>query len=61
HWYTPPLQAGLLPGVMRSVLMADAAWDARERHLTLDDLRRAEEVVACNALRGALAAVVVWD
>jgi len=60
HWYTPPLDAGLLPGVMRSVLLADPAWKARERRLTLDDLRRAEEVVVCNALRGALPATIVW-
>ncbi|GAB3540938.1 bifunctional anthranilate synthase component I family protein/class IV aminotransferase [Noviherbaspirillum agri] len=60
HWYTPPRDAGLLPGVMRSVLLADPAWKVRERHLTLDDLRRADAVVACNALRGALPATVGW-
>ena len=60
RWYTPPLAAGLLPGVMRTVLLADPAWSAMERHLTLDDLRVAEEVVVCNALRGALRATVVF-
>jgi para-aminobenzoate synthetase/4-amino-4-deoxychorismate lyase len=61
RWHTPPLDAGLLPGVMRTVLLADPAWDASERRLTFDDLRRAEQIVVCNALRGALIATVVWD
>jgi para-aminobenzoate synthetase/4-amino-4-deoxychorismate lyase len=60
RWYTPPLSAGVLPGVMRSVLLNDPAWDARERSLTVTDLRKAEAVVVCNALRGALPAIVDW-
>jgi len=58
HWYTPPLAAGLLPGVMRSIVLDDPAWDARERRLTLDDLRSAEEVAVCNALRGVMRATI---
>ncbi len=61
RWYTPPLASGVLPGVMRAVMLADATWNAAERTVTLDDLRRAEQVVVCNALRGALPATVVWD
>lgn len=61
RWFTPPLASGLLPGVMRSVLLNDPAWHASERCLSLDDLRRAEEVVVCNALRGALPAVILWN
>jgi len=60
RWYTPPLSAGLLPGVMRGVLLADQRWRAVERRLTLDDLRLADQVVVCNALRGALPALVEW-
>jgi para-aminobenzoate synthetase/4-amino-4-deoxychorismate lyase len=60
-WYTPPLAAGVLPGVMRAVLLADPAWNACERRLTLGDLRSAEQIVVCNALRGALHATVMWD
>jgi para-aminobenzoate synthetase/4-amino-4-deoxychorismate lyase len=56
RWWTPPLSDGALPGVMRSVLLDDAAWRAEERSLTLQDLQAAEEIVVCNALRGALAA-----
>jgi para-aminobenzoate synthetase/4-amino-4-deoxychorismate lyase len=54
RWWTPPLDAGVLPGVMRGVLMEERA--AAERALTVDDLRRAEELMVCNALRGALRA-----
>jgi para-aminobenzoate synthetase / 4-amino-4-deoxychorismate lyase len=61
RWYTPPLAAGVLPGVMRSVLLADPAWNASEKSMTVDDLRAAQEIVACNALRGALHATVIWN
>jgi para-aminobenzoate synthetase/4-amino-4-deoxychorismate lyase len=56
RWWTPPLADGALPGVMRSVLLDDPAWAAAERRLTLDDVQRAEAIVVCNALRGALRA-----
>ncbi|MEX8519846.1 MAG: aminodeoxychorismate synthase component I, partial [Leptothrix sp. (in: b-proteobacteria)] len=59
RWFTPPLSAGLLPGVMRAALLADPAWAAEERCITRDDLVRAEEIVVCNALRGVLRAVAV--
>lgn len=58
QWITPPLGSGLLPGVMRSVLLDDPAWGAREAPLTLDALRRAERIVVCNALRGAVDAIL---
>jgi para-aminobenzoate synthetase/4-amino-4-deoxychorismate lyase len=61
RWYTPPLAAGVLPGVMRSVLLADPAWSATQRPITRDDLRRAQQVVLCNALRGAVTADIIWD
>lgn len=56
RWFTPPLADGALPGVMRAVLLEDPAWGAAERSLGRDDLARAEALVVCNALRGALAA-----
>ena len=56
QWYTPPLASGLLPGVMRSVMLDDPAWGVREKVLTLSDLQRAEEICVCNALRGVLRA-----
>jgi para-aminobenzoate synthetase/4-amino-4-deoxychorismate lyase len=61
NWYTPPLNAGVLPGVMRAVLLDDPAWNARERRLTPDDVAHAEKLVVCNALRGVLIAVVVGE
>ncbi len=54
HWVTPPLSDGALPGVMRACLLEDPAWAASERSLTLLDLQRADALVVCNALRGAL-------
>ncbi len=56
HWYTPPLSAGVLPGVMRAQLLEDPAWLASERVLTLDQVRSAQSIVVCNALRGVLPA-----
>ena len=56
RWCTPPLADGALPGVMRALLLEDPAWAAEERTITRDDLARAEALVVCNALRGALPA-----
>jgi para-aminobenzoate synthetase/4-amino-4-deoxychorismate lyase len=58
RWYTPPLACGLLPGVMRSVVLGDPEWNASERRLTRDDLQAAEQIMLCNALRGTLAAEI---
>lgn len=59
-WWTPPLSAGVLPGVMRAVLLSDATpWlngPLRERSLTRADVARAEAVAVCNALRGVMPA-----
>ena len=55
-WVTPPLSCGLLPGVMRAVMLAAPAWDAREAVITRAMLERAEGIVVCNALRGPLRA-----
>jgi para-aminobenzoate synthetase/4-amino-4-deoxychorismate lyase len=58
HWHTPPLSAGVLPGVMRGVLLLDPDWAARETAVPLALLRQAEEIVVCNALRGVLKATL---
>nr|WP_225869801.1 aminodeoxychorismate synthase component I [Glaciimonas sp. PCH181] len=58
RWYTPPLACGVLPGVMRSVILSDPEWNASERKLTREDLLAAEQIMVCNALRGALLAEV---
>jgi para-aminobenzoate synthetase/4-amino-4-deoxychorismate lyase len=59
QWWTPPLESGLLPGVMRQLLLEDPMFAARERVLTLADVRCAEALVVCNALRGALPARII--
>ncbi|MFX7825115.1 aminotransferase class IV, partial [Acinetobacter baumannii] len=59
RWCTPPLACGVLPGVMRRVLLDDRQWDAVEAVITRADLLAAEEIVVCNALRGAVPAVLV--
>ncbi len=59
RWFTPPLAAGALPGIQRSLLLADPAWAASERPLFLHDLQAAEAIVVCNALRGALPATLL--
>jgi para-aminobenzoate synthetase/4-amino-4-deoxychorismate lyase len=58
QWLTPPLESGVLPGVMRGVLMADPAWHAKESVITRDMLIEASDIVVCNALRGPLKAVL---
>jgi para-aminobenzoate synthetase/4-amino-4-deoxychorismate lyase len=57
-WLTPPLSSGVLPGVMRSVLLDDPAWNASEAVITRAMLDAASDIVICNALRGAVRAAV---
>jgi para-aminobenzoate synthetase/4-amino-4-deoxychorismate lyase len=52
QWITPALACGVLPGVMRAVLMEQ--WDVREGVITRAMLETAQEIVVCNALRGPL-------
>lgn len=61
QWQTPPLSEGVLPGVMRGLLLEDPIMNAREAVLTLDDLRNAEQIMVCSSLRGSLPAMVDWD
>lgn len=58
-WYTPPLSDGVLPGIMRGVLLEDTQLQAVEKSLSLQDLQQADEILVCNALRGALKAKLV--
>ncbi len=59
RWCTPPLACGVLPGVMRAVILADPAWDAVECVITRDMLLAATDIVVCNALRGPLTATLL--
>jgi len=56
EWLTPPLSAGLLPGVMRAALLADPHQNAREANLTINDVSMADEIILTNALRGVIKA-----
>ncbi|WP_028209505.1 aminodeoxychorismate synthase component I [Paraburkholderia mimosarum] len=58
-WYTPPLASGVLPGVMRGVLLDDASFGGSERVLTRDDVLEAEALMLTNALRGAVQARLI--
>jgi para-aminobenzoate synthetase/4-amino-4-deoxychorismate lyase len=58
RWYTPPLSSGVLPGVMRGLLLEDPAWNAIECPISRETLERAQEIVVCNALRGPLTATI---
>jgi para-aminobenzoate synthetase/4-amino-4-deoxychorismate lyase len=54
--HTPPLECGLLPGVLRQRLLAIGAL--RERRLRAEELRRAEGVWLINSVRGWREAVL---
>ena len=48
--YTPPSQLGLLPGIYRQHLLESG--QVEEKVLTLSDLKQAEVIYGCNAVRG---------
>ena len=56
EWLTPPLSAGVLPGVMRGALLTDPSLNAREANLSIQDILMAKEIMLSNALRGAIKA-----
>jgi para-aminobenzoate synthetase/4-amino-4-deoxychorismate lyase len=56
EWLTPPVSAGLLPGVMRASLLDNPYMNAREANLTIQDVMEADEIILSNALRGAIKA-----
>ncbi|MFS2135590.1 aminodeoxychorismate synthase component I [Duganella sp. Dugasp56] len=58
RWLTPPLSSGILPGVMRAVMLDDPQWNASEAVITRAMLETADEIVVCNALRGAMRATL---
>jgi branched-subunit amino acid aminotransferase/4-amino-4-deoxychorismate lyase len=54
--YTPPIESGLLPGVLRARMIRSGR--AIERVLYEDDLRTAEAVFIGNSARGLMKAAV---
>jgi para-aminobenzoate synthetase/4-amino-4-deoxychorismate lyase len=56
-WWTPALDAGLLPGCERAALLADGTL--RERSLQIGELPAAEELAVLNSVRGLRPAVLM--
>jgi len=56
---TPPVECGLLPGIMRA--QAIERYRAVERVLTPENLRAADRVVLTNAVRGEIPVTVDFD
>jgi para-aminobenzoate synthetase / 4-amino-4-deoxychorismate lyase len=57
RWVTPSLDAGLLPGAYRAVLLRDGTLT--EQSVTLDELRRADDVALVSSVRGWRPAEIV--
>jgi para-aminobenzoate synthetase/4-amino-4-deoxychorismate lyase len=55
--WTPPVSSGLLPGILRERLVSEGR--ARERSLTVGDLRSADGVYVGNSARGLLRATII--
>jgi para-aminobenzoate synthetase/4-amino-4-deoxychorismate lyase len=60
QWFTPPLRCGVLPGIYRRHLL-ESQPGATERVLTLEDLRQADQLYICNAVRGLRKATLQLD
>jgi para-aminobenzoate synthetase/4-amino-4-deoxychorismate lyase len=59
-WLTPPIECGLLAGVYRRHLL-NLRPHVEERVLHIEDLRNADAVYLCNAVRGVRLAVIDWE
>jgi para-aminobenzoate synthetase/4-amino-4-deoxychorismate lyase len=60
RWATPPVECGLLAGVMRRHLM-ETQGGVEERVLSMEDLRAADAVYLSNAVRGVRLAEIEWE
>lgn len=52
RWTTPPLSAGLLPGILRQTLLASTEHIIKEGTIRREDLMTADEIYIGNSLRG---------
>ena len=57
RWVTPPMEAGLLPGIGRAVALEDGSLN--EAPVTIEDLRSSEELALVSDARGWRRAVLV--
>jgi para-aminobenzoate synthetase/4-amino-4-deoxychorismate lyase len=60
RWYTPPLDCGVLPGVYRRHLLSTRP-KTEEKVLDLSDLKAADGVYICNAVRGLRRVAIDWN
>jgi para-aminobenzoate synthetase / 4-amino-4-deoxychorismate lyase len=51
RWYTPPLDCGVLPGIFRQHIL-ETNDAASEKVFRLEDLKEADAIYICNAVRG---------
>ncbi len=58
-YFTPPVTAGLLKGIERQYFIQQ--MNVKEKHLSLDDLLTADEVILTNSVRGAISVTVVQN
>jgi len=58
---TPPVEAGLLPGTVRELIirLGDKALGCHEMNLTLSDLAAASELFITNSLMGVMPVVAL--
>jgi para-aminobenzoate synthetase/4-amino-4-deoxychorismate lyase len=56
-WYTPPIESGCLPGILRRVLIEEGLLE--ERPLTVEEVASATDVAVINSVRGWRRAVLV--
>jgi branched-subunit amino acid aminotransferase/4-amino-4-deoxychorismate lyase len=56
RWVTPQLESGCLPGVYREMLLDEE--EVEEDIVTIEDLKRADEIAVTNAVRGWRKAVL---
>lgn len=60
QWHTPPLTGGILPGIVREILLSKMGSNIDEGTLLLDELLDADEIVVTNSVLG-LASVSTID
>lgn len=57
RWYPPPVEDGLLPGIMRERLLTSGFL--HERSITVEELYQADELMVFNSVRGCGRAVML--
>jgi para-aminobenzoate synthetase/4-amino-4-deoxychorismate lyase len=57
RWFTPPLEAGLLPGTYRAILVREGTL--AERTITVEEVRAAQELALVSSVRGWRPAVLI--